>query len=76
MFAFLPFFPAQGTIQNYVDNLFETIFSVNHRGNTLPLAIKYLFDIFDDYAAYHGITDPDVVHSWKSNRYSLLYIYA
>ncbi|XP_071818203.1 plexin-A4-like isoform X3 [Apostichopus japonicus] len=57
----------KGTIQNYVDNLFETIFSVNHRGNTLPLAIKYLFDIFDDYAAHHGITDPDVVHSWKSN---------
>lgn len=57
----------KGTIQNFVDNLFETIFSVNHRGNTLPLAIKYLFDIFDDYAAHHGITDPDVVHSWKSN---------
>ena len=34
----------------------------------LPLAIKYMFDFLDDEALYHGETDPEVVHIWKSNR--------
>ncbi|XP_063953502.1 plexin-A4-like isoform X1 [Lytechinus pictus] len=55
------------TLQKFVDDLFETIFSVNYRSNTLPRAIKYLFDFFDDQAKQHGITNPEVVHSWKSN---------
>ena len=58
----------QMTLQKFVDDLFETIFSVNYRCNTLPRAIKYLFDFFDDQAKQHGITNPEVVHSWKSNR--------
>ncbi|XP_071495764.1 plexin-A4-like [Diadema antillarum] len=55
------------TLQKFVDDLFETIFSVNYRSNTLPRAIKYLFDFFDDQAKQQGVTNPEVVHSWKSN---------
>ena len=80
----------KGTMQKFVDDLFETIFSTAHRGSALPLAIKvtkitfffenwqnqflselchfqYLFDFLDDQALQHGITEPEVVHTWKSN---------
>ena len=30
----------KGTVQKFVDDLFETIFSTAHRGSALPLAIK------------------------------------
>ena len=26
-----------------------------------------MFDFLDDQAMHHGITDPEVVHTWKSN---------
>ncbi|XP_017783638.1 PREDICTED: plexin A3 [Nicrophorus vespilloides] len=57
----------KGTLQKFVDDLFETIFSTAHRGSALPLAIKYMFDFLDDQALQHGIADPEVVHTWKSN---------
>ncbi|RWS17561.1 plexin A-like protein [Dinothrombium tinctorium] len=57
----------KGTLQKFVDDLFETIFSIAHRGSALPLAIKYMFDFLDDQALQHGITDPETVHTWKSN---------
>uniref|UniRef100_A0A1B6CQ54 Sema domain-containing protein n=1 Tax=Clastoptera arizonana TaxID=38151 RepID=A0A1B6CQ54_9HEMI len=57
----------KGTLQKFVDDLFETIFSTAHRGSALPLAIKYMFDFLDDQALQHSITDPEVVHTWKSN---------
>ncbi len=57
----------KGTLQKFVDDLFETIFSTAHRGSALPLAIKYLFDFLDDQALQHGIADEEVVHTWKSN---------
>ncbi|KPM03170.1 plexin-A-like protein 3 [Sarcoptes scabiei] len=57
----------KGTLQKYVDDLFETIFSTAHRGSSLPLAIKYMFDFLDDQAKHHGIHDSEVVHTWKSN---------
>lgn len=57
----------QGTLQKFVDDLFETLFSTVHRGSTLPLAIKYMFDFLDEQADKHGIHDTDVRHTWKSN---------
>jgi len=39
-----------------------------NRGNVLPAAVKYMFDFLDDLALQHGILDPHVVHTWKSNR--------
>lgn len=57
----------QGTLQKFVDDLFETIFSTAHRGSALPLAIKYMFDFLDEQADQHQIHDSDVRHTWKSN---------
>jgi plexin A len=56
-----------------VDTLFETLFSTAVRGNTLPLAIKYMFDFLDDQAIQHGVIDTEVVHTWKSNWYVTLF---
>ena len=39
--------------------------------NSVPPAIKYLFDFLDQAARRHNILDPEVVHTWKSNRYEL-----
>lgn len=58
----------QGTLHNFVEELFECIFSISIRGTSLPLAIKYMFDFLDDQALLHNIQDQDVVHTWKSNR--------
>uniref|UniRef100_A0A5F8H7Z4 Plexin-A1 n=1 Tax=Monodelphis domestica TaxID=13616 RepID=A0A5F8H7Z4_MONDO len=57
----------KGTLQKFVDDLFETIFSTAHRGSALPLAIKYMFDFLDEQADKHQIHDYDVRHTWKSN---------
>ncbi|CDW56793.1 plexin A4 [Trichuris trichiura] len=56
-----------GTLQKFVEDLFEAIFSITHRGSALPLCIKYMYDFMDDQALLHGINDPEVVHAWKSN---------
>uniref|UniRef100_A0A8D8Y662 Plexin-A4 n=1 Tax=Cacopsylla melanoneura TaxID=428564 RepID=A0A8D8Y662_9HEMI len=56
-----------GPLQKFFDDLFETVFSAVHRGCALPLAVKFMFDFLDDQALNHGITDPEVVHTWKSN---------
>ena len=56
---------AQCTLQQYVDDVFETILHVD---SSLPAAVKYLFEFLDNAAVQHGITDPEVTHMWKSNR--------
>lgn len=56
----------KGTIQKFVDDFLTTILTVN---DALPPAVKWLFDLLDDAAHKYGITDPEVVHAWKSNRY-------
>lgn len=55
----------KGTIQKFVDDFFATILTVN---DELPPAVKWLFDLLDESASRHGITDPEIVHAWKSNR--------
>ncbi|XP_066956195.1 plexin-B-like isoform X2 [Macrobrachium rosenbergii] len=54
----------KGTVQKFVDDFFRTILTPNE---TLPPAVKWLFDFFDDSARRHGIVDPEVVLAWKSN---------
>ncbi|GFS14071.1 plexin-A2-like [Elysia marginata] len=62
----------KGTLQTFVDDLFERIFSTTHRGTVMPLATKYMFDFLDDQAMLHNMGD-DVVHTWKSNSLPLRY---
>ncbi|KAF7989546.1 hypothetical protein HCN44_008220 [Aphidius gifuensis] len=54
----------KGTVQKFVDDFFNTILTANE---SLPNAVKWLFDFLDESAKRHGITDPEVSHAWKSN---------
>jgi plexin A len=56
----------QMTLQRFIDDLFESILQPDN--SSVPLCIKYLFDLFDDAAKQYGISDPEVVHVWKTNR--------
>lgn len=67
LYIFFGLLASQGTLQKFVDDLLETLFSTVHRGSALPLAIKYMFDFLDEQADRHGIHDTDVRHTWKSN---------
>uniref|UniRef100_A0AAQ4PQJ5 Plexin-B1 n=1 Tax=Gasterosteus aculeatus aculeatus TaxID=481459 RepID=A0AAQ4PQJ5_GASAC len=58
----------KGTLQKFVDDLFTVILSTSR---PVPLAVKYFFDLLDDQAAKHGISDPETIHIWKTNRYSM-----
>ncbi|XP_051976290.1 plexin-C1-like isoform X2 [Xyrauchen texanus] len=52
-------------IHSFVENLFKNIWGLpNNRG---PLAVKYFFDFLDAQAERKKISDPDVVHIWKTN---------
>ncbi|XP_055858104.1 plexin-B isoform X1 [Episyrphus balteatus] len=54
----------KGTIQKFVDDFFATILTVNEE---LPPAVKWLFDLLDEAARRHDISDQEIVHAWKSN---------
>lgn len=58
----------QGTLQKFVDDLFTVILSTSR---PVPLAVKYFFDLLDDQAGQHSISDPETIHIWKTNRYSI-----
>ncbi|KPP75167.1 plexin-B1/SEP receptor-like [Scleropages formosus] len=54
----------KGTLQKFVDDLFQVVLSTSR---PVPLAVKYFFDLLDEHAAQHGITDPETIHIWKTN---------
>lgn len=59
-------FPPQGTLQKFLDDLFQAILSIPP--DRPPLAVKYFFDFLEEQADKRGITDPDTLHIWKTNR--------
>ncbi|XP_064306995.1 plexin-C1 [Phalacrocorax carbo] len=52
-------------IHSVVEKLFRSIWTLPN--NKAPVAIKYFFDFLDAQAESKKITDPDVVHIWKTN---------
>jgi len=56
------------SLQDYIDELFKSILKVS---DSTPVAVKYLFDLFDSAAVRHEITDPEVTHNWKNNRFDI-----
>lgn len=60
------YFPPQGTLQKFLDDLFQAILSIPL--DRPPLAVKYFFDFLEEQADKRGITDPDTLHIWKTNR--------
>lgn len=64
----------QGTLQQFVDRLFHTVFMKYRRGCSLPPAVKFLFDLLDTQARELNLSDPEVLHTWKNNRYLHVHI--
>lgn len=62
--------PPQGTLQKFLDDLFQAILSIPP--DRPPLAVKYFFDFLEEQADKRGITDPDTLHIWKTNRLDTL----
>ncbi|KAM4611051.1 plexin-B1 [Polymixia lowei] len=54
----------KGTLQKFVDDLFTAILSTSR---PVPLAVKYFFDMLDEQALQHSISDPETIHIWKTN---------
>ncbi|XP_053572871.1 plexin-C1 [Bombina bombina] len=52
-------------IHSVVEKLFRSIWKLPN--NKPPIAIKYFFDFLDAQAESKKITDPDVLHIWKTN---------
>lgn len=57
----------KGTLQKFLDDLFKAILSI--REDKPPLAVKYFFDFLEEQAEKRGISDPDTLHIWKTNRW-------
>nr|XP_026690967.1 plexin-B1 [Ciona intestinalis] len=53
----------KGILQNYVDAVMQAILN----RHTVPCPVKYFFHFLDEIATKHGITDPEVLHIWKTN---------
>lgn len=62
-----PNYRLQGTLQKFLDDLFQAVLSIPPEKP--PLAVKYFFDFLEEQADKRGITDPDTLHIWKTNRY-------
>ncbi|XP_051890105.1 plexin-B2-like [Pristis pectinata] len=54
----------KGTLQNFVDNFFQSVLSTNQ---IVPTAVKYYFDFLDEQAYKNEITDDETIHIWKTN---------
>ncbi|KAF7658340.1 hypothetical protein LDENG_00013920 [Lucifuga dentata] len=52
-------------VHSYVENLFGSIWGMLHC--RAPPAVKYFFDFLDAQADNMKISDPDVLHIWKTN---------
>ncbi|XP_042566085.1 plexin-C1 [Clupea harengus] len=52
-------------VHSYVENLFKTIWGTSN--NRPPHAVKYFFDFLDSQGENKNISDPDVLHIWKTN---------
>ncbi|XP_016351421.1 plexin-C1-like [Sinocyclocheilus anshuiensis] len=52
-------------VHSFVENLFRSIWGLPN--SRAPLAIKYFFHFLDAQAERKKISDPDVLHIWKTN---------
>ncbi|XP_057179717.1 plexin-C1-like [Triplophysa rosa] len=52
-------------VHSFVETLFRSIWGLPN--NRAPLAVKYFFDFLDAQADRKKISDPDVLHIWKTN---------
>ncbi|XP_067914911.1 plexin-C1 [Heterodontus francisci] len=52
-------------LHSFVENLFRSIWAIPN--NKPPIAVRHIFDILQTQAYNKKLTDPDVLHIWKTN---------
>ncbi|XP_018427796.1 PREDICTED: plexin-C1-like, partial [Nanorana parkeri] len=52
------------SIHSSVEKLFRSIWTISHKP---PIAIKYYFDFLDNQGEIRKVSDPDILHIWKTN---------
>uniref|UniRef100_A0A8C6WVR0 Plexin cytoplasmic RasGAP domain-containing protein n=1 Tax=Neogobius melanostomus TaxID=47308 RepID=A0A8C6WVR0_9GOBI len=57
--------PTKVAVYSFVEKLFRCIWGLQQ--NKAPLSVKHFFDFLDAQAEEMRITDPDVLHIWKTN---------
>ncbi|KAK0399439.1 hypothetical protein QR680_003050 [Steinernema hermaphroditum] len=60
---------SKGTIQKFVDDFFDAALFLHQP--EVPAVLKYVFDFLDHQAERNQVTDPDIIHSWKTNAFIL-----
>ncbi|XP_071961330.1 plexin-A1-like [Antedon mediterranea] len=58
----------KNTIEEYVDDMFKAIMKPPSDAHKVPLAIKYLFDLFDKEGKTHDV-DGSILKTWKNNSF-------
>uniref|UniRef100_A0A915D9Z4 IPT/TIG domain-containing protein n=1 Tax=Ditylenchus dipsaci TaxID=166011 RepID=A0A915D9Z4_9BILA len=64
----------KGTIQKFVEGFFDSVMFVNDSSccppamtDNVPIVMKYVLDFLDEEALRNNVSDPEVVHAWKTN---------
>nr|CAB3264961.1 plexin-B1 [Phallusia mammillata] len=55
----------KGILQNYVDKVMQAILDKN----IVPCPVRHFFHFLDEIASKNGITDPEILHIWKTNSF-------
>lgn len=61
----------KGTVQQYIDSFFDSVTFSSADTSDVPVVLKYVLDFLDMEAARNNITDPQILHAWKTNAYVL-----
>uniref|UniRef100_A0AC34RI63 Sema domain-containing protein n=1 Tax=Panagrolaimus sp. JU765 TaxID=591449 RepID=A0AC34RI63_9BILA len=56
----------KGTIQKFVTDFFDSVMFV-HPHDPIPVILKYVLDFLDREAERNSITNPEIIHAWKTN---------
>jgi plexin A len=61
----------KGTVQQYIDAFLDSITFSSSETRDVPVVLKYVLDFLDIEATRNNITDPLIIHTWKTNAYIL-----
>ncbi|CAD5226439.1 unnamed protein product [Bursaphelenchus xylophilus] len=61
----------KGTIQQFIDEFLNAVMYSNVDICEVPVVLKYVMDFLDQQAIRNGVSDPEVIHAWKTNAYVL-----
>ncbi|CAD5219426.1 unnamed protein product [Bursaphelenchus okinawaensis] len=61
----------KGTIQQFIDEFLNSVMYSQVDVSEVPVVLKYVMDFLDQQALKNGVSDPELIHAWKTNAYVL-----